>query len=328
MACRRFSTRERSCRGFTLVELLVVIAIIGILIAILLPAIQAAREAGRRAQCANNQRQIVLAVHLFEDKFNELPKNRYGDYDDWTAFGGPYENSRAYSWLSAVLPYLEQDLLYTTGDIPNVPLNASTVVDEAILTFHCPSDALKQIRVFPERSHYMRTGIRLGLTNYKGVQGSNFCWGDWANGGSWPACEVWFKGNGIFYPMDWQRPRTLAAIEDGTSNTFMVGEQVWNMTRATCDTIEPTCYGLGYAWAHPVEACAIGAMPPNARRPDGTEYEDKDWTGQNGFRSRHPSGVQFGMCDGSVRFIRESIALGLYRAQCTINGREPGVAVD
>ena len=318
-------TRKRLRRGFTLVELLVVIAIIGILIALLLPAVQAAREAGRRIKCSNNLKQIVLAVHLFEDKHNELPVNRYGDYDDWTAFGGPFENSSSYSWLSAILPYLELEPLYKSGDIPKVPLNTSTAADEAIPTFHCPSDALQRIKVYPETSHYMRTGIPLGLTNYKGVQGSNFCWGDWANGGAWPACEAWFKGNGIFYPMDWQRPRSLAAIEDGTSHTFMVGEDVWNLTRATCDT---PCFGLGFAWAHPVEACAIGAIPPNARRPDGSEYAADDWTGHNGFRSNHPTGLLFGNCDGSVRFVRETLPLGLYRAHCTIASNEPGTFED
>lgn len=308
--------------GFTLVELLVVIAIIGILVALLLPAIQAAREAGRRAKCSNNLKQVVLAVHLFEDKFNELPKNRYGDYDAWTAFGGPYENSSSYSWLSAILPYLEQNTLYQSGDMPNVPLNTSKAIGQPVLTFHCPSDTINTLKVYPERSHYMRTGILVGLTNYKGVQGANFCWGDWANGSKTAVdCKPWFHGDGIFYPMDWQSPRTLAVIEDGTSHTFMVGEDIWNMTRATCDT---PCYGLGFAWAHPVEACATGAIPPNARRPTGVEYAEDDWTGHNGFRSKHPTGLQFGNCDGSVRFVRDSIPLGLYRAHCTISSKEPG----
>jgi prepilin-type N-terminal cleavage/methylation domain-containing protein len=312
--------------GFTLVELLVVIAIIGILIALLLPAIQAAREAGRRTSCSNNLKQIVLAAHMFEDKHGELPKNRYGDYNAWTAFGGPFENSSSYSWLSAILSYLERDTIYKQGDIPNTPLNASAVVSTSIVTFHCPSDAIVRLKVYPERSHYMRTGIPLGLTNYKGVQGANFCWGDWANGSKTaPDCEPWFHGDGVFYPMDWQKPKSLAAITDGTSHTFMVGEDIWNLTRATCDT---PCYGLGFAWAHPVEACAIGAIPPNARRPDGSEYVEDDWTGHNGFRSWHPNGLQFGNCDGSVRFIRDSVPLGLYRAQCTISAGEPGVHLD
>ena len=321
------AARLRSRRAFTLIELLVVIAIIGILVALLLPAVQAAREAGRRTKCANNLKQIVLAVHMFEDKHNELPINRYGDYDDPAAFGGAYENSRSYSWLAGILPYLEQEPLSKSGNIPNVPLSANTAISTAIPTFHCPSDVLSKLKVFPERSHYMRTGIPLGLTNYKGVQGSNFCWGDWANGGSWPDCESWFKGNGIFYPMDWQRPRSLAAVEDGLSNTFMVGEDIWNTARATCDPTDP-CYGLGFAWAHPVEACAIGAMPPNARGPGGAEYAERDWTGHNGFRSWHPTGLQFGYCDGSVRFVRDTVPLGLYRAQCTIKAKEAGTIVD
>lgn len=303
-----------------MIELLVVIAIIGILVALLLPAVQAAREAARRAQCANHLKQLVLAVHLFEDSHKKLPANRYGDYDDPATWGGPYEDSRSWSWLSAILPYLEQTNLHQQGDVPNRALNQSTILGSVVPTFHCPSDQLGQVKVYPEQSRYLRTGVPVGLTNYKGVQGANFCWGDWANGSTVNnQCEPWWKGDGVFYPMDWQKPKSLGKVKDGTSNTLMVGEDIWNMRRATCDT---PCYGLGFSWAHPVEANATAALPPNARRPDGQPYADDDWTGHNGFRSRHPGGVQFALCDGSVRHVSNTIALGSYRAAATIAGGE------
>jgi prepilin-type processing-associated H-X9-DG protein len=119
--------------------------------------------------------------------------------------------------------------------------------------------------------------------------------------------------------MDWQKPKSLAKIKDGTSNTLMVGEDIWNQTRATCS--DP-CYGLGFAWAHPVEANATAAIPLNARRPFAIPYAENDWMGHNGFRSWHPGGGQFGQCDGSVRFVSNTIALGVYRAAATIRGGE------
>lgn len=163
-------------RAFTLVELLVVIAIIGVLVALLLPAVQAAREASRRAKCQNHLRQIGLAVHLFEDSHKKIPANRYGDYDAWTDFGGPFENSSSWSWLAAILPYLEQANIANTGDIPNRQLNQTAVLATSIPVFHCPSDEIGRIKTFFEKSRYLR-GLQTGLTNYKGVQGANFCCG-------------------------------------------------------------------------------------------------------------------------------------------------------
>src|ERR1044072_7354396 len=127
--------------AFTLVELLVVIAIIGILVSLLLPAVQSAREAARRTQCANNLKQLSLAVHLFETNQKSLPPNRYGDYDDWTTWDGPYENSRSWSWLAAILPSLEQGNVFMQGDIPKKKLNQAGIVNTVIVTFLCPSDS-------------------------------------------------------------------------------------------------------------------------------------------------------------------------------------------
>jgi len=306
-------------RGFTLVELLVVIAIIGILVALLLPAVQSAREAARRMQCANNLKQISLAVHPFETNQKFLPPNRYGDYDDYATSGGPYEDSRSWSWLAAILPSLEQGNIAAPGSIPFKKINQAGIAQLVIGTFLCPSDSAASLGSVRETPRYLR-GLDVGLTNYMGVQGSNFCWGDWANNGtSGMDCEQWFHGDGIFYPMDWQKPRGFGAIRDGLSNTLMVGEDVFNKTRSTCS--DP-CYGLGFAWAHPVEATATCAIPPNAKRPDGTAYTENDWTGHNGFRSHHPGGVQFACADGSVHLINDGITLGLYRNLATIQGGE------
>lgn len=304
--------------GFTLIELLVVIAIIAVLIALLLPAVQQAREAARRAQCKNHLKQLSLAVHNYESTFGTLPINRYGDYSYASVWNYAYEDSYSWSWLATILPYIDQGPLWNAANIPNVRLKDSPQLATPITVFDCPSDVLSGSSVRNETSHYLRTNPLVGMTNYKGVQGANFCWGDWPNNGAaGHSCEPWEDGDGVFYPLNWVRPLRWSNFVDGTSNTIMIGEQAY-------DPADPgnMHYGLGYAWAHSVEACAVASFPINAKRPNGVPYAAGDWQGRNGFRSRHVGGAQFGHADGSVRFLSENMALGLYRALATVGGLE------
>ncbi len=304
--------------AFTLAELLVVIAIIGILIALLLPAVQAARESARRSQCGNNLKQLALAVHHFHEAKRKLPHGQYGDYTGSSSFGGPFEDSQSWSWLSDTLPYLEQSNLRKEGNIPYARLDQSKATAQNIDYFFCPSDEAKYNSPQPEKSHYLRTGVPVGLTNYKGVQGANFCWSVWINPGTnGNTCEPWEKGDGIFFPMVWQHPKGMASLRDGSSNTLMIGEDIWNP-----QLLAPYSYGKGFAWVHAVETCLTCAIPPNYKLPGGVPFTSADWAEAHGFKSRHPGGVQFASADGSVRFLQDRVAIGLYRALATIYGKE------
>jgi prepilin-type N-terminal cleavage/methylation domain-containing protein len=308
-----------TCRaGFTLIELLVVIAIIAVLIALLLPAVQQAREAARRTQCRNHLKQLTLGVYNYESAFNALPISRYGDYGYASVWISSFEDSTSWSFLATLLPYLDQGPLHNQANIPNKRLNATPELGTAVGVFTCPSDGLSGSASRDELSNYFRVTTRVGMTNYKGVSGANFCWGDYANPGiNGIGCEPWERGDGAFYPMNWLRPPKLRDFVDGLSNTTILGEDTFDPARPA-----PFKYGQGYAWGHSVEACATQAIPINARSPAGTAYPPTDWQNLNGFKSRHVGGAQFAMGDGSVRFLSDSISIEIYRGLATLAGSE------
>jgi prepilin-type N-terminal cleavage/methylation domain-containing protein/prepilin-type processing-associated H-X9-DG protein len=316
--------------AFTLIELLVVIAVISVVIALLLPAVQQAREAARRTQCKNHLHQIILAVNNYEHTWKAYPINRYGEVPFPTAFGGKYEDSRSWSWIASILAQMDQKPIYSDGQIPHSTLKDSPSIDEHVPGFYCPSDSLYRNPIQAETSHYMRTGIRVGMTNYKGVMGSNWCWGHWTTGSQSPTngqprqptgtagCDdPWEKGNGALFPMNWTKNIRMAHFRDGPTNTIVIGEQSYEDAGPGNNN-----FGLGYAWAHSVEACASAGIPINARNPNGTAYAKNDWQNKNGFRSQHPGGAHFAFADGSVKFLSNHLALGIYRALATINGKE------
>jgi prepilin-type processing-associated H-X9-DG protein len=292
------------------------------------------REAANRASCQNNLKQIGLAMHSYHDSERRLPINRYGDYNAPTAFGGAYETSSSWSFLALLLPYLEQGNLYQGGGIATsvqtpgsakvagTPTIANSSATQGIVkTFLCPADRAASVGQIAENTVYLRNGLMVGLTNYKGVLGSNFNYGTYANGPFANGGDGFWGGNGVFTLESWMLPLTLTDIKDGTSNTFLVGEDVFNQAAATSSR-NNSWYGEGYAWAHSVEATLTCAMPPNAKASNGQPIPNTDWANYHGFKSNHPGGVNFLFGDGSVRLISDSIPLGTYRALATFAGGE------
>ncbi|HIQ20198.1 MAG TPA: DUF1559 domain-containing protein [Planctomycetes bacterium] len=295
MAARRMA--------FTLVELLVVIAIIGILIALLLPAVQASREAARRMSCSNNLKQIGIGLHLYHDTFGRLPAGWYG-YDPATGkphwFGEP-----GWAWGAAILPYMEQtavyeQLIHFDQPVAHPANGAARLLPLAI--HRCPSDSGPNTFLLPGGGIYVGTGggyqpIRLATGNYMGMFGTV----DLHDVCSSSRCE----GDGTFFL---NRGVRFAEIHDGLSQTFIVGERSSKLAPSTW-------VGVVTGGLHaPARVVGVALWPPNA--------EDTPEHYFHTFSSYHPAGAHFLLADGSVRLVAETIDHGTYRALATRAGKD------
>ena len=333
--------------GFTLVELLVVIAIIGILVSLLLPAVQAAREAARRMSCSNNLKQLALASHNYHDTFKTFPLSYAYDPTGSVFNDPPPVTSMSTSWLVQVLPFMEQDPLYDTIDFrfdvvrdprngnnltaPNQPSNAY-VARTNVPAFRCPSDGGPHL--LGNRANRSSNSKQWAINNYKGVAGANWQWGNFRVQPPSPLAITPYgntgdgldRGNGIFF-----RSRgagntrracatPIAAISDGTSNTLMIGE-----------AIPSWCTHTWWYWFNgttattgiPLNANAQCAAGRNLNREGGLAACAGDWNNNYSFMSKHPGGGQFALADGSVRFINDTIELNTYRGLGTMMTGEP-----
>jgi len=310
-----FFVRRKLRFGFTLIELLVVIAIIAILIGLLVPAVQKVREAAARIQCGNNLHQIGIAVHAYHDAQGRMPYDmspESGQSGAW-GMGGPN-----WSWIAQMLPYMEQGNLYTQANVPTNTLSQSaSFISAQIKTLLCPSDNAQS----GPRTNAADLSGAIGQTNYKGVSGANWQWGEarWVSAPSTNGSGNGLaNGDGMFYRGDGSKKLTLTQIQDGTTNTFMVGEDFGD-------------YNRWCSWPYSNNAVGTCAVYPNSKNTAGKWYSNNvqnsqtasaDWPDTYSFRSRHNSGLQFAMGDASVRFINDGIDPNIYRAMATIRGGE------
>ncbi len=289
-------------RGFTLIELLVVIAIIGVLIALLLPAVQAAREAARRAQCTNNLKQLALAANNYESANTCFPGNSYE-----APCSSCYQNFSAFVRL---LPFTEQQSLYnavnfnlTDYDIQNI-----TVHGIAISTLNCPSDSWTPQLISsstPNASFNINMGAVKALggnwyqqfTSYAVNEGT-FDVGYRAYYGQ----AEWMQFNGVSYA---DSTVTMGDIRDGTSNTFLFGEHAHTLMQY----YDPKYQNSDFSWDSPqhYDTQFVTYYPPNVGTQNRNLPGNISYYYPMTATSMHPGGANFAFCDGSVRFIKNSI---------------------
>lgn len=351
-AFRRQLSSNRRGSGFTLVELLVVIAIIGVLVALLLPAVQAARESARRAQCFNNEKQIGLALLNYETARGKFPAGRHGcdsseAYSDISKLDGSRVRIKgcekeatvkrsAMSAFVKILPYLEQQALYDILDLSRQgeiiwPI-AFPGDDDSAVPFEnwATLDIQKALNSRPE-GFVCPSADSLPVTDSLRYDGGELkpATGDYVMNMGHRGHPTWYRAffpvkvdnSGIFFYI---REIKLREITDGASNTFFAGEtteshtidssNIWSRAERHLDGMRTTDY------------------PMNT--PSGPDYRDlydlhqkkedpdRKYFAAGCFGSRHPGGANFVFADGRVEFLSEDIDYKTYQAYSTRSSDE------
>jgi prepilin-type N-terminal cleavage/methylation domain-containing protein/prepilin-type processing-associated H-X9-DG protein len=319
---RHFFTRRP--RGFTLVELLVVIAIIGILVALLLPAVQAAREAARRTQCVNNLKQIGIAVHNYHDTFKTLPPGHIncGTFPNKCTGGVNITGTWLTMWSISILPFMEQTPLFDKydGNLRNWdPVNVP-VLQTFMPAYICPSDV--NTRTLQAPASGPGSGVQYAPGSYAAMSGVTVGAGtqNWDEGNPAPGTN---RGAfHVLYPTGTGIER-LADVIDGTSNTLFLGE------RHTTTQNNRRIF-----WAYPYSAYSTGSIHLGSPTAFGVPDYSKCFAippagaGANSndckrtFASLHPGGVNFLMGDASVNFVTVTINRTILAGLATIQGSE------
>ena len=309
----------RPSRGFTLVELLVVIAIIGILVALLLPAVQSAREASRRTACSNNMKQLGLGMHNYHGIHNRLP---WGN--TW-----PTSTKGKVSWAAMILPFIEQQARYELFDFTkemNDPVNAKAVTT-SLKTYECPTDPNTAEHICVGRcSGYGAPQRAIGLS-YTGCMGPvqcdscSFCPDTTPSDTNYCCqgfnCGLDGQGPGMFV----RSPIGIGfhQVTDGLANTFMLGETLpaQNMHNAAFTRN----MSLGYTNV-PINLMATKAEIPKDGMSDSALHGINPHYKVMNYKSLHPGGTQFVYGDASVHFVRQNVDFKLYNWMGTRAGGE------
>jgi prepilin-type N-terminal cleavage/methylation domain-containing protein/prepilin-type processing-associated H-X9-DG protein len=321
---RKADRTHRRRAGFTLIELLVVIAIIAVLIALLLPAVQAAREAARRAQCTNNLKQIGLSVHNYISANDVFPWGCYRQHNPTNATGYPYTSGGSFVPL---LPFCEQQQVYNAANMNYNIFSAgnTTVVATSLNYLHCPSDASIENKVFMAGGNVDGGDMTMCYSSYGGCAGTWFQLPRF----SWPLSEFTsgiMNQNGVIVYIGYDNPLIvtgtvytgmsrpcvrLAAVTDGTSNTMMYSERAHGMLNAT----DQVCWNW---WCSgnfgDTSFCTMYPMNPfnkvgDPSLPSAAGGSDAFVSAASSF---HPGGANFLFCDGSVKFLKDSISTWQY----------------
>lgn len=310
----------RAVRGFTLIELLVVIAVIGVLVALLLPAVQAAREAARKASCVNNLKQIGLAIQGYAQARNVLPPGYVSGWDQ----NSLSETGPGWGWGTMILPQLEQAPLFNSINFVLRIQNPEHVTarQTSLAVYLCPSDTMP--KTWEATYGLVRVIMGKVITDVVpicDVPGANYV-------GVFGVGEPGVDGDGVFFRNSSVR---FAQITDGLSNTMCAGERSTAMDRGRGQATWQGAVPGAQFWS-----CGQAEGDPDATGPcikeDGSGMA-LGHTGEghgpgdpasdvNQFTSRHHRGAHFVFCDGHVRYLSTSIHYPTYKALSTRASRE------
>jgi prepilin-type N-terminal cleavage/methylation domain-containing protein len=293
-ALRRSNQARR--RAFTLIELLVVIAIIGILIALLLPAVQKVRESANRTKCQNQMKQMCLALHTYHDTFGYYPPSYATEKPDFTPGWG---------WATLTLPFVEQDPLYKQIDPKNVKFGKGAnpaypshhpdgVTQIRLPLYRCPSDRAPDLNTYR---------LLHATSNYRAVCGPE------------PSSNS-YTANKDFKGVMWQNSRIrIAQVTDGTTTTIVIGECMWDDLTAKWAALWPGMTGVRNGSIYISDV--MWYMDDDSAQVNGTAPQ--------AFSSRHHNGCFFGFADGSARFFRQGSDPKKLQ---WLAGRDDGILVD